>query len=56
MGRGMPFLFLGLFAGELGAWLERFNNARRAAELVSGVALAALSAYFVWLAVVLSRG
>ena len=56
IGRGMPFVFLGLFAGELGAWLERVNSARRAVELVSGVALVALSAYFVWLAVVLSRG
>jgi len=56
IGRGMPFVFIGLFAGALGAWLERVNRARRAAELASGVALLALSAYFVWLAVVLSRG
>ncbi len=56
IGRGMPFVFIGLFAGALGAWLERVTRARRVAEVVSGVVLVALSAYFVWLADVLSRG
>lgn len=54
LGRGLPFLVLGLFAGQLGAWLQRVERARRPAEIVSGVALLALSVYFVRLAAVLA--
>lgn len=54
LGRGLPFLVLGLFAGQLGAWLQRVERARRPAEVVSGVALLGLSIYFVRLATVLA--
>jgi cytochrome c-type biogenesis protein len=46
VGRGAPFLLLGLFAGTVGAWLARMDQARRIAEVVSGVALLALAVYF----------
>jgi len=49
IGRGLPFLLLGLFAGAVGAWLARVNRARRAAEVASGLALVGLSVYFAWL-------
>ena len=49
VGRGLPFLMLGLFAGRLSSWIERIEPARRSIEIVSGIALIALSAYFVWL-------
>jgi len=54
IGRGAPFLLLGLFAGTVGAWLARMGRARRIAEVVSGVALLALAIYFVRLARALS--
>lgn len=54
LGRGLPFLALGLFAGQLGAWLQRVERARRPAEVVSGVALLGLAVYFVRLATVLA--
>ncbi|HEY0950528.1 cytochrome c biogenesis CcdA family protein [Nocardioides sp.] len=54
LGRGLPFLALGLFAGRLGAWLRRVERARRPAEVVSGVALLGLAVYFVRLATVLA--
>ena len=50
IGRGLPFLVLGLFAGTVGAWLARVGRARRIAEVVSGVALLALAIYFARLA------
>lgn len=46
IGRGVPFLLLGLFAGTIGAWLSRIGPVRRAAEVVSGVALLGLAVYF----------
>lgn len=46
IGRGAPFLLLGLFAGTVGAWLARMDRARRIAEVASGVALLALAVYF----------
>lgn len=55
IGRGLPFLALGLFAGRVGAFLERVDRARRTAEIVSGLALLGLAGYFVWLAVKLTR-
>lgn len=51
VGRGLPFLALGLFAGRLGRWLARIEAARRPVEVVSGVALVTLAIYFVRLAV-----
>ncbi len=50
IGRGLPFLLLGLFAGTVGSWLARLGRARRIAEVVSGVALLVLSIYFIKLA------
>lgn len=50
IGRGIPFLLLGLFAGTFGAWLARIGRARRIAEVVSGIALIRLAVYFVQLA------
>ena len=47
IGRGLPFLALGIFAGRVAEWLEPLNRARRTAEVVSGVALVGLSVYFV---------
>ncbi len=46
VGRGLPFLAIGLFAGRVGAWLERVDRARRTVEVVSGLALLGLSIYF----------
>ena len=51
VGRGLPFLALGLFARSIGAWLERVERARRPVEILSGVALVGLSIYFVRLSV-----
>lgn len=53
VGRGLPFLGLGLLAGRIGAWLERAERARRPVEVLSGLALLGLAAYFVRLAVAL---
>ncbi len=50
VGRGLPFLLLGLFAGTVGSWLARIGPARRSAEIISGVALVALAVYFIRLA------
>jgi cytochrome c-type biogenesis protein len=46
IGRGVPFLLLGLFAGTVGAWLGRLGRARRIAEIVSGIGLIILGVYF----------
>ena len=54
VGRGAPFLLLGLFAGAVGAWLARLGRARRVAEVVSGIALLILAVYFGRLALSLS--
>lgn len=53
IGRGVPFLLLGLFAGTLGAWLARIGTARRIAEIISGIALLAIAVYFARLALTL---
>lgn len=50
VGRGLPFLLLGLFAGAVGEWLARLERFRRAAEILSGLALVAIGVYFGWLA------
>lgn len=50
IGRGLPFLLLGLFAGTVAAWIARVNRARRIAEIISGVALVVLAIYFFRLA------
>lgn len=53
IGRGLPFLLLGIFAGRAGALLARVERYRRPAEALSGVVLVGLSGYFAWLASVL---
>ena len=53
LGRGLPFLLLGLFAGQVGAWMDRASQARRGFEIVSGLALIALAVYFVRLSILL---
>lgn len=50
IGRGAPFLLLGLFAGRVSVWLDRAERARRMFEVASGIALLGLSGYFIWLA------
>lgn len=50
VGRGLPFLLVGLFAGRIAGWLARLERGRRIAEIVSGVALIAVGAYFLRLA------
>ena len=50
IGRGLPFLLLGMFAGAVGSWLARVERLRRGAELVSGIALVVIGGYFAWLA------
>lgn len=54
VGRGLPFLLVGIFAGAVGSWLARVERLRRAAELVSGIALVAIGGYFAWLAYALT--
>ena len=53
IGRGFPFLLLGLFAGRVAAWIARVERYRRPVEALSGIVLIGLSGYFVWLASVL---
>jgi cytochrome c-type biogenesis protein len=50
IGRGAPFLLLGLFAGQLGGWLQRLERARRPVEILSGAALLVIGWYFFHLA------
>ncbi len=50
IGRGAPFLLLGIFAGTVGSWLARVEYLRRKAEIVSGIALIAMAGYFFHLA------
>jgi cytochrome c-type biogenesis protein len=50
IGRGVPFLLLGFFAGTVAAWISRLNRARRITEIISGVVLVVLAAYFLRLA------
>lgn len=52
LGRGIPFLLLGLFAGRLSGWIGRIERARRAMEVVSGLALLVLAGYFLRFAMV----
>jgi cytochrome c-type biogenesis protein len=60
VGRGLPFLALGLATGRaggrLGSWLERLDRGRRRVEIASGVALVGLAGYFLWLAGALRGG
>lgn len=51
-GRGLPFLLLAIFSGHVQRWLDRIERLRRPFEIVSGVALVAVAAYFVRIAAV----
>jgi cytochrome c-type biogenesis protein len=53
VGRGLPFLAIGLLAGQIGAWVERVERLRRPVEVMSGIALLALAVYFARLAAML---
>ena len=55
IGRGAPFLVLGIFAGAVGSWLTRIDRMRRAAEITSGLMLIAIGGYFGWLAYALAK-
>lgn len=46
IGRGLPFLLFGFFAVEVLGWLGRLRRGPRVAEVISGVALIVLAAYF----------
>lgn len=50
IGRGLPFLLLGMSAGAVGSWLSRVERWRRAAEIASGIVLLLIGGYFGWLA------
>lgn len=50
IGRGLPFLLVGLFAGRVAGWLARLERGRRLAEIVSGLALIGVGVYFLRLA------
>ena len=54
LGRGLPFLLMGLFAERVASLIARVESYRRPMETVSGVALLGLSGYFIWLAAVLA--
>ena len=47
VGLGAPFLALAIFSGQVQGWLNRIERIRRPFEIVSGVALLAVAAYFV---------
>ena len=53
IGRGIPFLMLGTVASASGRMLGRVEKYRRPVEIVSGIALLALSVYFVRFALAL---
>lgn len=50
VGRGAPFLLLGLFAERVSGWISRLERGRRALEVVSGLALVGVGVYFLNLA------
>jgi cytochrome c-type biogenesis protein len=54
VGRGLPFLLLGFFAGAVGGWVAGVERYRRPAEIASGIALVGLAGYFVRFALVLA--
>lgn len=50
IGRGIPFVILGLCAERVGTLVLRIERYRRPVEVLSGGVLVGLSGYFVWLA------
>ena len=49
VGRGLPFLIAGLSAGRLAGWMAPLERGRRVTEVVSGLALVGVGAYFLTL-------
>ncbi len=54
IGRGLPFLLLGIFAGRAAGWIARLGRGARIAEVVSGIALVGVGIYFARLGVQLT--
>lgn len=52
VGRGAPFLALAILSTRVERWLDRMERMRRPFEVVSGMALLAVAAYFVRIATV----
>lgn len=52
VGRGIPFLVLGLLAGRFSSWIGRIERGRRTMEVVSGLALLVLALYFLRFAMI----
>lgn len=50
VGRGVPFLLLAIFSGGVQRWLSRVERLRRPFEIVSGLALIGVAAYFIRIA------
>lgn len=50
IGRGLPFLLVGVFAGRVSDSLARLERGQRVAEIVSGLALVGVGGYFLRLA------
>lgn len=46
IGRGLPFLFLAMFAERVTRWLSPVERGRRLAEVISGIALIGVGMYF----------
>lgn len=55
VGRALPFLLVGVFAGRIMGWLGGLDRRRRTVEVWSGVALLGMSVYFVRLSALLRR-
>jgi len=55
VGRALPFLLVGVFAGRVVGWLGALDRRRRTVEVMSGVALLGMSVYFVHLSALLRR-
>ncbi len=55
VGRALPFLLVGVFAGRVVGWLGGLDRRRRTVEVMSGIALLGMSVYFVHLSAVLRR-
>jgi cytochrome c-type biogenesis protein len=52
IGRAAPFLALAILSTRVERWLDRVERMRRPFEVVSGVALLGVAAYFAWIATI----
>lgn len=55
LGRGLPFVGIGLFAETAARWAGRLHRAQRPVELVGGLMLVAAGLYFGWAAYSMAR-